>query len=105
VKGILPPNLGFIFDREARSDQEREDLEQHSGGRATLMKRRMYENYLLNPHAIAHVASTKPKASQRVTRYRPRKSRDGSRSTDGKRNTLTSKLMRMIATTFLGSPR
>jgi hypothetical protein len=57
VKGILPPTLGFVFDRERRSDKERKELEARSGGRATLTSRRTYENYLLNPHAIAYVAS------------------------------------------------
>jgi predicted ATPase len=57
VKGIFPPTLGFIFDREERSDRERQELEARSGGKATLMDRRMYENYLLNPRAIVHVAS------------------------------------------------
>jgi predicted ATPase len=57
VKGILPPTKGFIFDREKRPDKERDELETRSGGKATLTNRRMYENYLLNPCAIAHVIS------------------------------------------------
>lgn len=57
VKGIFPPTLGFIFDREGRPDRERQELEARSGGKAKLMDRRMYENYLLHPLAIAHVVS------------------------------------------------
>jgi hypothetical protein len=54
VKGILPPTVGFIFDREKRTEREREELEERSAGKATLTSRRTYENYLLNPRAIAH---------------------------------------------------
>ncbi len=54
-RGLLPPAVGFIFDREGRTDQERRDLEQY--GNVSFLPRRMYENYLLNPAAIAAVAS------------------------------------------------
>jgi len=54
-RGLLPPAIGFIFDREGRGDREREDLERH--GNVFLLPRRMYENYLLTPDAIAAVVS------------------------------------------------
>jgi len=56
-RGLLPPAIGFIFDRENRDEEARKDLERRSGGKVTFTKRRMYENYLLNPCAIAAVAS------------------------------------------------
>jgi hypothetical protein len=54
--GLLPPAVGFIFDREGRTVQDREDLERR--GKVFFLPRRMYENYLLNPAAIAAVASS-----------------------------------------------
>ncbi len=55
--GLIPPAIGFIFDREGRSQQVQEDLIRRSQGSVAFLPRRMYENYLLNPHAIAFVAS------------------------------------------------
>jgi len=55
--GLIPPAIGFIFDREGRSQQVQENLIRQSRGKVVFLPRRMYENYLLNPHAIAAVAS------------------------------------------------
>jgi energy-coupling factor transporter ATP-binding protein EcfA2 len=52
TRSLVPPALGFIFDRETRSAKEIEDLIRESGGRVQFTSRRMYENYLLNPNAI-----------------------------------------------------
>lgn len=52
---LLPPAIGFIFDRELRSDKVRSDAEHQSKHRITFLPRRTYENYLLHPAAIAHV--------------------------------------------------
>jgi predicted ATPase len=57
-RGLLPPAIGFIFDKEGRSDEERNDLIRQSGGTVFFTPRRMYENYLLNPRAIASLASS-----------------------------------------------
>jgi len=54
---LLPPAIGFIFDREDRSEKEREDLDRQSKGKVLFLKRKMYENYLLNPNAISTVLS------------------------------------------------
>jgi predicted ATPase len=54
-RGLLPPAVGFIFDREGRSDQDRDDLRRR--GNVFFLPRRVYENYLLHPAAIAAVAS------------------------------------------------
>jgi len=56
-RGLLPPAVGFIFDREDRDEGKREDLERLSGGKVVFTGRRMFENYLLNSSAIAAVAS------------------------------------------------
>jgi|SRR5579859_605753 len=57
---LLPEAIGFIFDRESRSQTDRDDLVRESDGKVTFLKRCMYENYLLNPEAIAYVLSTTP---------------------------------------------
>jgi energy-coupling factor transporter ATP-binding protein EcfA2 len=48
--GLIPPAVGFIFDREKRSESEISDLKDRG---IHLIPRRMYENYLLHPAAIA----------------------------------------------------
>jgi hypothetical protein len=55
-RGLLPPAVGFVFDREGRTNQDREDLARR--GNVFFLPRRMYENYLLNANAIAAVASS-----------------------------------------------
>ncbi len=55
--GLIPPAIGFIFDREGRSKQDQEDLIRRSQGKVVFLPRRMYENYLLNPNAISFVIS------------------------------------------------
>jgi predicted ATPase len=57
-RGLLPPAVGFVFDREGRTDKDREDLVRQSRGRVRFLPRRLYENYLLNPAAIAAVANS-----------------------------------------------
>ena len=54
-RGLLPPAVGFLFDREGRTDQDRENLTRRRN--VFFLPRRMYENYLLNPDAVAAVAS------------------------------------------------
>ncbi len=54
---ILPPAIGFVFDREGRSLPEQQELIKVSGGKVRFLPRRMYENYLINPNAIAAVIS------------------------------------------------
>jgi len=61
---LLPPAVAFVFDREDRSQQDLEDINRHTGGKARFIPRRMYENYLLNPDAIESVISTLPNFSQ-----------------------------------------
>jgi predicted ATPase len=52
--GLLPQALGFLFDRELLSDAKVEEYEkQHM----YFIPRRMYENYLLKPQAIADLLS------------------------------------------------
>lgn len=55
--GLLPPAVGFIFDKEERTEKDCQDLYRESGGLVAFLPRKMYENYLLNPSAIAEVVS------------------------------------------------
>jgi AAA15 family ATPase/GTPase len=52
---LFPPTIGFVFDRESKSERERNDLQKRSQHPVEFLDRRMYENYLLHPDAIAAV--------------------------------------------------
>lgn len=52
---LIPPALAFIFDKENRSERDVEDLRRRGKGVIQFLKRRMYENYLLNASAIAAI--------------------------------------------------
>ena len=56
--GLVPPVVGFIFDRETRSEREIEDLKRQSRGRIHFTRKRMFENYLLNPSGITVVLNS-----------------------------------------------
>lgn len=56
-KSLLPPAVGFVFDRECRTKGDIEDLSRLGHGRVHFLLRRMYENYLLDVDAIATVAN------------------------------------------------
>lgn len=51
--GLVPPACGFVLDSECRSAERRTQIEQAAPGRLRFLQRRMYENYLLHPEAIA----------------------------------------------------
>lgn len=55
---LLPPAIGFLFDRERRTEQDIEDMVRAGKGKVHFLKPRMFENYLLVPEAIAAVANT-----------------------------------------------
>jgi energy-coupling factor transporter ATP-binding protein EcfA2 len=54
-KSLLPPAIGFILDDECRTAPQKEELRHRSHNLVVFTTRRMYENYLLNPDAIAAV--------------------------------------------------
>jgi predicted ATPase len=54
---LIPPAIAFILDPECSSQQKLNDIKKLSKNLAVFLPRRMYENYLLNPGAIAAVAS------------------------------------------------
>jgi hypothetical protein len=53
-RGLLPPAVGFIFDRDCRDESKSSDMEKRFS-RLRFIKRQMYENYLLDPRAIEAV--------------------------------------------------
>lgn len=55
---LMPPALGFIFDREVRTATEMDDITRESRGEVSFLPSRMYENYLLAPGAIASTLSS-----------------------------------------------
>ena len=56
-KSLLPPAIGFILDDEGRTEQKKQELRHRSNNLLHFLSRRMYENYLLHPAAIAGVAN------------------------------------------------
>jgi ABC-type molybdenum transport system ATPase subunit/photorepair protein PhrA len=57
ANALIPPAIGFVFDKECRPEKEREDLVRKGKGLVAFLPRRMYENYLLLPTAVAAVAN------------------------------------------------
>lgn len=55
---LFPPAIGFILDDEGKKDKDKEDLKRRSekkGNKLHFLTRRLYENYLLDAEAIAHI--------------------------------------------------
>jgi predicted ATPase len=55
---LIPSALAFSFDRDGRSEQNIRDMERTSKNLANFLPRRMYENFLLHPKAIADLLSS-----------------------------------------------
>ena len=55
---LIPSALAFSFDRDGRSEQNIRDMERTSKNLAKFLPRRMYENFLLHPKAIAYLLSS-----------------------------------------------
>lgn len=55
ASAIIPPAVGFIFDREGRSENDIDNLFRDSKNSVQFLPRRMFENYLLDPEAVYHV--------------------------------------------------
>jgi predicted ATPase len=58
ANALMPRALAFSLDREGRTITKMEELEKVSGRMVKFLPRRVFENYLLHPHAIAaHLAT------------------------------------------------
>lgn len=55
AKTLLPPAIAFVFDQECMTRQQKEDLRRMDPRHVHFLPRRMYENYLLDPAAVAAV--------------------------------------------------
>ena len=64
---ILPPAIAFIFDNENKSSDLIEDIKRRSDNKAHFLKRKMYENYIIHPEAIAAVINGKILSEDPIT--------------------------------------
>ena len=64
-KSLFPPAVGFVLDREGRSEREIEDFKRRSQKLIRFLPRRMYENYLLHPEAIAALINKEDKSREK----------------------------------------
>jgi len=55
ARTLLPPAIAFVFDQECLTQVQRDDLTRMDPARVRFLPRRMYENYLLVPAAVATV--------------------------------------------------
>lgn len=60
----LPPAVGFVFDRESRTEAQMEDIKARSQSSVRFLPRRMYENYLLVPTALTALMNSLQNFSQ-----------------------------------------
>lgn len=58
---IIPPAIGFIFDRETRNETDIAGLVAESSGSVTFLDRLCFENYILHPQAIAIILTATSK--------------------------------------------
>jgi hypothetical protein len=56
-EALLPPALAILLDAEDKTSQHQAELHSKSEGAVRFLPRRMYENYLLAPEAIASLIS------------------------------------------------
>jgi predicted ATPase len=59
---LMPPAVAFVFDREGKTERERQDVDRRSRGLVHWLPARMYENYLLGSSVIAEVLNQLPEA-------------------------------------------
>ncbi len=90
---LVPPIVAVVLDREKLTEGEIQELSRSSEGLLQLLPRRMYENYLLNPDAIAHVLNqedAKRPESRPVTREQVHEFLEHARTTRKYCNSATS---------------
>lgn len=59
--GLMPPALAFVFDREERTDEAIDDIQRAGKAQGIafhFLRRKLYENYLLEPEALHYLIST-----------------------------------------------
>ena len=68
-QNLFPPAIGFVFDKEERTEQQMEDLRKRSSNPVEFLPRRMYENYLLDSDAIASVVNELDEGKENVITF------------------------------------
>jgi energy-coupling factor transporter ATP-binding protein EcfA2 len=68
--GLIPPAIGFIFDRDELTNSEQTDIKRSSRDAVVFLKRRLYENYLLNVDSICAVAKEIWDANKNIAEFR-----------------------------------
>jgi hypothetical protein len=54
---LLPPTVGFLLDRDGRTEREMAQVTGETRGAVSFLDRRMLENYLFDPGAISEVTN------------------------------------------------
>jgi predicted ATPase len=57
ARSLMPPTIGFVFDQDGRTAEQRKNILRRTGPNVKFLPRRMYENYLLIPDSISAVLS------------------------------------------------
>lgn len=60
ANSLVPPTIAFAFDSECLTADQKKELAKLAPGRVHFLPRRMYENYLLDPEAIAAIVNAIP---------------------------------------------
>ncbi len=58
ASALLPPTIGFLLDREKRTDRDMDQIMNETDRAVSFLQRAMIENYLMSPPAIADVLAT-----------------------------------------------
>jgi predicted ATPase len=66
---LIPPAIGFIFDKEDRSETKMNDLKRKSKSIVVFTKRKMFENYLIFPKAIHALLKGIPITEEKITKW------------------------------------
>lgn len=64
ASALVPPTIGFLLDKEKRTDRAMDEIMNETGGAVSFLDRSMIENYLINPSAIADVLATTAELGQ-----------------------------------------
>lgn len=56
-QALIPPAIGFILDKEDRTQSEQEDITREGKGKVYFLPKRMYENYLIHSSAIIDIVN------------------------------------------------
>ena len=64
---IIPPALGFVFDRESRTEKEISDMQRGTGNQIHFLDKMLYENYIIDFDGIAAILNEDDKENNHHT--------------------------------------